>query len=96
MHEKRQHIRTAVSIKVRVWHDSVGSVVYTTRDVSDGGVFLITGGSPIPTVGTVVQGQVQGPVEDLPVVSMEVVRVEPTGIGLRFVQTSEDAPSADS
>ncbi len=86
MHEKRQHLRTAVSIKVRVWHDSIGSVIFTTRDVSDGGVFLITSGDPIPPVGTVVQGQVQGPVDDLPVVTMEVVRLEPTGIGLRFVE----------
>lgn len=85
MSDKRRYIRTPVSIKVRVWHDAIGSVVLTTRDVSDGGVFLITEGAPIPPVGTVVEGQVQGPVEDLPIVKMEIVRVEPTGVGLRFV-----------
>lgn len=86
MHEKRQYIRTAVNIKVRIWHESIGSVVLSTRDVSDGGVFLVAEGSVIPPVGTVVEGQVQGPVDDLPVVKMEVVRLEPTGMGLRFVQ----------
>lgn len=89
MHDKRQYIRTAVNIKVRVWHETIGTVMLTTRDVSDGGVFLITEGAPIPPVGTMVEGQVQGPVDDLPVVRMEVVRVEPTGIGLRFVQTPD-------
>lgn len=92
MSDKRKHIRTPVSIKVRIWNETIGSVVLSTRDVSDGGVFLITEGAPIPPVGTVVEGQVQGPVEDLPVVKMEIVRVEPTGVGLRFVST----PDADA
>jgi len=89
MQNKRQHVRTAVSIKVRIWHDSIGSVVLATRDVSDGGVFLVTEGTEIPPVGTILEGQVQGPVDDLPIVRMEVVRVESRGIGLRFVTESD-------
>ena len=89
MSDKRKHIRTPVNVKVKIWHDTLGSAVLTTRDVSDGGVFLITAGAPIPPVGTVLQGQVQGPVEDLPVVTMEIVRMEPEGVGLRFLLDEE-------
>jgi hypothetical protein len=33
-----------------------------------------------------VSGQVQGLMEDAPILQMEVVRVEPVGVGLRFLQ----------
>ncbi len=90
MENKRKHIRTPISVKVKIWHDSIGSAVLTTRDVSDGGVFLITEGAPIvPPIGTVLKGQVQGPVEDLPIVQMKVVRMEPEGVGLKFLLDEE-------
>ncbi|GAB4344982.1 MAG: PilZ domain-containing protein [Gammaproteobacteria bacterium] len=90
MREKRRFVRTPISVQVKIWHESVGETVLTTRDVSDGGVFLVTAGHPVPPVGTIIQGQVQGPVEDLPVVAMEVVRVVPDGIGLRFLRDTDE------
>lgn len=58
-----------------------------TRDISDGGLFLIMDPSEveIPPVGTVLEGQVQGMMADAPVVRMEVVRMVSEGIGLRFI-----------
>ena len=43
-----------------------------TRDVSDGGIFLLMDDSVIKDhpVGTVVKGQIQGMMEDAPVVTM--------------------------
>jgi hypothetical protein len=37
-------------------------------------------------IGTRLTGQVQGLMDDAPVLQMEVVRVESAGVGLRFVQ----------
>ena len=86
---KRQHERTPLKVNFKIWHESFGEAMVTTRDVSEGGVFLITESTEveIPASGTVMTGQVQGVMDDAPVVTMEVVRIEPMGIGLRFVET---------
>lgn len=61
-----------------------------TRDVSDGGVYLITDkmDAELPPAGTILKGQVQNMMDDPPMVTMEIVRIEPMGVGLKFV--SED------
>jgi len=48
-------------------------------------VFVVTEEITLPPIGSVVMGQVQGELEDPPLVKMEVVRVEPSGVGLRFL-----------
>lgn len=88
MSNQRRYQRTNLRCKFKIWHDSVGERLVHTRDVSDGGVFLIMDPveQDIPPIGTVLKGQVQGMMDDAPVVTMEVVRMAPEGIGLRFVQ----------
>ncbi|RYZ82182.1 MAG: PilZ domain-containing protein [Moraxellaceae bacterium] len=83
--EKRKHIRTPLQCKIKIVHDSVGELIVKTRDISDGGVFVILDANQVPPIGTHVTGQVQGLMDDAPILEMEVVRVEPTGVGLRFV-----------
>lgn len=85
MSEQRQHPRTALTLKVKISHDTMESVVLVTRDISESGIFIVTDETEMPPVGSVVQGQVQGEMDDPPIVQMEVVRVEPDGVGLRFV-----------
>ena len=59
----------------------------TTRDISDGGVFLRMGGDETLSVDDVVRVQVQGiPDGDAPWVVMRVVRVDPEGIALEMVE----------
>ena len=41
----------------------------------------------MPPIGEVVQGQVQGEHDDMPVVKMKIVRMEDDGLGLRFLET---------
>ena len=84
--DKRRHVRTAFACRIKIAHDSIGELLVKTRDISDGGVFVVLEPEHIPPVGTHLQGQVQGLMEDAPVLMMEVVRVEPSGVGLRFVQ----------
>ncbi|NOX93187.1 MAG: PilZ domain-containing protein, partial [Gammaproteobacteria bacterium] len=83
MSEQRKHPRTALVLEVKISHHSIESVVLLTRDISESGVFVVTDNMALPPVGSVVEGQVQGEMEDPPRVKMEVVRIEPDGVGLR-------------
>lgn len=81
---KRRHIRTPLTCRIKVTYDNQEMLV-KTRDISDGGVFIVLDPEQVPPVGAIVTGQVQGMMEDAPILDMEVVRVEPAGVGLKFV-----------
>lgn len=66
MNEQRKHPRTALTLEVKVSHDSMESVVLLTRDISESGVFVVTDNTVLPPVGFVVEGQVQGTMEARP------------------------------
>lgn len=84
MSDKRKHERLPLSAKVKITHPDIGSVMVWTRDVSDGGVFLITNDTKLPPIGSVVEGQVQGSMENAPIIKMEIVRVDCNGVGVKF------------
>lgn len=88
-HEKRKHIRTPFACRIKITHESVGELIVKTRDISDGGVFVVLEPDQIPPVGTHVIGQVQGMMDDAPILEMEVVRIESGGVGLRFVNLDD-------
>lgn len=83
--DKRKHIRTPLQCKIKLCHESFGEVVVKTMDISDGGVYIALDADKIPPLGTIVKGQVQGLMEDAPILEMEVMRVDAKGIGLRFI-----------
>ena len=84
--ERRAHLRRPYESLIKISHNSIGTVVLKTRDISDGGMFVITDSLEntikVPPVGTVVEGQVQ----DGPALKMQVVRIVDEGIGLKFVE----------
>lgn len=83
--DRRIHNRTAMSAKVRVTHDELGEFVFSTRDISDGGVFVVVDTEPfVPSIGDKVQVQVQGLPVPAPVLDMVVVRKTIDGFGLQF------------
>ena len=84
--DKRRHVRTSFACRIKIAHDSVGELLVKTRDISDGGVFVVLEPEQIPPIGTRLTGQVQGLMDDAPILQLEVVRVEPAGVGLRFLQ----------
>lgn len=62
--------------------------VYTTRNISDTGIFLVIDSGPRPALGSTVEVRLQGNLgcgEEPPTLPMQVVRLEHAGIGLRFV-----------
>ena len=81
--DKRQHPRMRMSMKVSLTMTDHGEVYAMTRDISEGGVFVIIDRATMPKIGEIVNVQVQGlPGGDAPWVDMEVVRAEHEGIGL--------------
>lgn len=83
MVEKRKHVRTEFSGRVKVMHSQLGSVEVELRDISNGGAFLYTGDQFGLPVGETVRVQAQD-LEDAPVLSARIVRVESRGIALMF------------
>jgi len=81
----RHDHRTPMRVQVKVSHPSIGDVVVQTRDISDGGIFLLTENINVPPIGTIVEGQVQGMEIEGPILKLEIVRMEPAGIGLKFI-----------
>lgn len=82
--DNRRYPRIPVRCRVMISHHSIGEMLVHTRDISDGGIFIIADPGAMPPIGTQVRGQVQGMIADAPIVDMLIVRVETDGIGLKF------------
>ncbi len=83
--DKREHKRTPLKVQLRIDHPVHGQMLVTTRDISDSGVFVVIDDAQrLLQIGEIVSGQVQGLPVEAPVVRMEVVRFEPSGVGLIF------------
>lgn len=90
--DRREHIRTAMSAKVKVVHEELGEFIFSTRDISDGGVFIVVDTEPFaPNLGdtVTVQVQVQGLPVPAPILEMVVVRKTNDGYGLQFDQNGD-------
>jgi hypothetical protein len=74
-----------MSAKVKVVHPELGEFLFSTRDISDGGVFIIVDGQAFePNIGDKVTVQVQGLPVPAPVLDMLIVRKTNDGLGLQF------------
>lgn len=90
MSNSRKNIRTPLKVRLRIDHPVHGELMVTTRDISECGVYvLMDQAQNVLAMGEQVQGQVQGLPMEAPILTLEVVRVEALGVGLRFVQTEE-------
>lgn len=85
MQNRRRHPRVPMTVRVKISHPSIGEKIVKTKNISDSGLFVLVEPGDMPAVGEVVVGQVQGMLDDPPSLRMEIVRVEPDGLGLRFV-----------
>jgi hypothetical protein len=85
MSEKRRFLRTKFEARVRLVHESRGTGLFRTGDVSDGGIFL-KGGDFDLNVGDAVTVQIQDVPMEAPVVRMVVVRRDSEGFGLQFLE----------
>lgn len=88
MNNRRKHNRTPATIDILIKHNAIGEKHIKTKDISDGGLFILVEPEVMPSIGEIVIGQVQG-IPDAPLVDMEIVRVELDGIGLRYLCNNE-------
>lgn len=87
MENKREHERIPLSVDVKISHPDIGEKLVKTKNISDSGLFILVEPTSMPPIGEIVQGQVQGVVDDPPVVKMKIVRMEDDGLGLQFIET---------
>jgi hypothetical protein len=86
MENKRRHPRNPMTVNVKVSHPDIGEKVVKTKDISESGLYIIAEPTEMPPIGEIVQGQIQGMLEDPPVVKMKIVRIDEEGIGLQFIE----------
>jgi hypothetical protein len=85
MKEKRRHIRTNFTARVKLMHPDLGEKSYATRDIAQGGLFVCVGEEQLNLpVGTEVTVQDDEIMTDPPLVKATVVRVDEDGIALMF------------
>ena len=91
MSNNRKNTRTPLKVRLRIDHPMHGELMLTTRDISECGVYVLMEHAPEKLLmGELVQGQVQGLPMEAPILMLEVVHVEPSGVGLRFVPCESD------
>ncbi len=87
----RRYPRTRLRAEVKLKHPEVGEQHSHTRDISEGGAFVLNENITLPALGEVIEVQVQGmPGEAAPIVRMKVVRIDREGIGLEFVRENSE------
>lgn len=93
MIENRKHERTDLEADVELRHPSLGSMVLKSRDVSDGGLFLVANGTAeLPPIGSMVEVRALVFGDAAPILKAKVVRVAPDGIGLMYcLESPNDA-----
>ncbi len=84
--DRRRFERKAASIRVEISHPSIGQMIGSTQDISDGGASVQLDSQTIPPVGTQVDVRfvkVAGAINQEPV-SMKVMYQHRNTIGLMF------------
>ncbi|MDR9436440.1 MAG: PilZ domain-containing protein [Thiohalophilus sp.] len=85
MQERRYYKRKLVNARVRLYHANFDVVEGSTRDISDGGVFVVTD-HPLPLQEgeqvKMILPQSRSP--DI-IFNMQVIRVDADGMGLMFL-----------
>ena len=86
MSNGRNYSRIPMEIEVKLSHSSFGELVVHTKDISDTGLFLTMDTSLLPPLGSIMRAQVVGMAAEPPIVGLEIVRIDPAGVGVKFVK----------
>ena len=87
--ELRRHLRIGLTIDIELTLPEQGVVQVRTKNISDGGLFLVVESIQLPAVGTEVKVRLKnqlGDGEEPPINRAVVVRHESDGIGLEFIE----------
>ena len=91
MIELRQYERRPFNAFVDVQHPNMEIFEWRSRDISEGGIFVRTGSSPKPPVGTVLKVRLKrhGGAINIEPLPMRVVHQRRDGVGLLFLSAEE-------
>jgi hypothetical protein len=87
--ENRKHLRIGLIVDIELTLPGQKSLTVRTKNISDGGLYLILDDIEMPPLGTEVQVRLKnqlGDGETPPVNRAMVVRSETDGIGLEFLE----------
>jgi hypothetical protein len=87
MEERRRFERTSAAIRVELTNPAFGTLIGSTRDLSDGGAQVQIDNELIPPIGTLVEvvfKRIVGTVNENPV-TMRVMHTHKNLVGLMFV-----------
>jgi len=90
--EQRRHLRIGVEVDIEMTVPGQPSVDVHTRNISDGGLFIVLDSTPMPDIGSFVEVKLKHPLgdgEEAPTNLARVVRHEPDGIALEFINEDE-------
>ena len=88
MTEKRGSPRIPMQLEVEFTHEDIGYHTFTTRNISETGVFLEIPPEKQPPVGTFAHVKLKDNFadgEEPQQLEMQVVRATDTGVGMKFV-----------
>ncbi len=87
--ENRKHLRIGLVVEIELTLPGQAPIDVRTRNISDGGIYLVLDDIELPPVDTEVMVRLKnqlGDGEEPPVNRAKVVRQEPSGIGLEFIE----------
>lgn len=87
--ENRKHLRIGLVVDIELTLPDQNPIDVRTRNISDGGLYIILDKIQLPPIGTEVKVRLKdrlGDGETAPVNRALVVRQEPDGIGLQFLE----------
>ena len=88
--EQRRHLRIGIVVDIELTLPDNQVITVTTKNISDGGLYLVIDKDGMPPIGTEVQVRVKnqlGDGEEAPINRALVVRHEADGIGLKFIDS---------
>ena len=84
----RQHLRIGLVVDIELTLPGNEVMLVQTKNISDGGLYLVIDTRGIPPIGTEVQVRIKnqlGDGEEAPINRALVVRHEVDGVGLKFI-----------
>ena len=87
--EQRKHLRIGLIVDIELTLPGEEQLTVRTKNISDGGLFLVLDNVELPPMGTEVQVRLKnqlGDGDEPPVNRAMVVRSESGGIGLEFLE----------
>jgi len=83
--DQRKSSRIPLIARVRVMHPNFGQRILKSKDISDGGMFIISDACDWPAVGSRMQVQALDTPVEAEMLLVQLVRKTPQGVGVMFV-----------